>query len=139
MSNEKRKILEMLSKGTITIEEAERLLSAVAASENIQNNNKPLAKAGPKYLKVLVEPQPDDPDGERVNVRVPMNLIRAGLKWVSFIPKEVQGKVEGALKEQGIDMDFHRMKPEDMEELVQNLNDLQIEVDGKEKVRVFCE
>jgi hypothetical protein len=36
-------------------------------------------------------------------------------------------------------MDFSKIKPEDLEELVTQLNDLQVEVEGKEKIRIFCE
>lgn len=136
MSQEKKRILEMLSKNKITVDEAERLLSALGDSGD--GNGQP--KTGsPKYLRVQVEPVGPKSEGERVNVRVPMNLIRAGLKWISFIPKEAQGKVKEALNEKGIEMDFNKFSPEDLEALVHNLNDLQVEVDGQDKVRVFCE
>jgi len=61
------------------------------------------------------------------------------LKLASFIPKHAQEKVDEALKEKGIGMDINKLKPEDLEELIVNLNDLQVEVEGEEKVRIFCE
>ncbi len=137
MSNEKKRILEMLSKKKITIDEAERLLTALGGSPGA--GTEPSGKAHPKYLRVQVEPVGPQSEGDRVNIRVPMNLIRAGLKWVSFIPKEVQGKMKTAFIEKGIDVDFNKLKAEDLEELVRNLNDLQVEVDGRDKVRIFCE
>ena len=137
MSEERRKILEMLKKGKITVDEAERLLKALG--EDSGDAGKAMSGKKPKYLRVLVEPAPDDKNGDRVNIRVPMNLIRAGLKWAAFIPQHARGKVDEALKEQGVDVDFDKIKPEDLEELVMHLNDLQVDVDGKEKVRVFCE
>lgn len=136
MGDERRKILEMLAKGKISVEEAERLLKAIGEDEGPVGTS---SSKKPKYLRVLVEPAPDSKEGDRVNVRVPMNLIRAGLKWAAFIPQHARGKVDEALKEQGIDVDLNKIKPEDLEELVVHLNDLQVEVDGKEKVRVFCE
>ena len=36
-------------------------------------------------------------------------------------------------------MDLPKIKPEDLEELVSHLNDLQVDVEGKEKIRIFCE
>jgi DUF4097 and DUF4098 domain-containing protein YvlB len=137
MKNEKKRILEMLSKKKITVDEAERLLSALG--EGSGNGAEPSRKTHPKYLRVQVEPAGPESQGERVNIRVPMNLIRAGLKWVSFIPKEVQGKMKTAFMEKGIDVDFNKLKADDLEELVQNLNDLEVEVDGHDKVRVYCE
>jgi hypothetical protein len=136
MSQEKKRILEMLSQNKITVDEAERLLNAVNSPESESASSK---KTNPRYLRVSVEPTGAKSEGDRVNVRIPMNLIRAGLKWASLIPKDAQSKVEGALREKGIDMDFNKLKPEDLEELILNLNDLQVEVDGQDKVRVFCE
>jgi len=128
----------MLAAGKITVDEAERLLSAIASDESEQTKGQDFKKEA-KYLRVLVEPGPGNKDGDRVNIRVPMKLIRAGLKWAAFIPKHVQGKVDDALHEQGINMDLSNIKPEDLEELVTNLNDLTVDVEGKEKVRIFCE
>lgn len=137
MGEEMRKILEMLKKGKINVDEAERLLKALG--QDIPVSDKPAAGSKPKYLRVLVEPSPDNKKGDRVNIRVPMNLIRAGLKWAAIIPQNARGKVDEALKEKGFDVDFDKIKPEDLEELIVNLNDLTVEVDGEEKVRVFCE
>lgn len=137
MGDEKRRILELLSDGKISVSETERLLAALGDVSGSEKNNQ--GKWHPKYLRVTVEPTDANPKGDRVNVRVPMNLIRAGLKWISFIPKDAQSKVQDAFEKKGIDMDFQKLKPEDLEELIQNLNDLQVEVDGEEKVRVYCE
>ncbi len=138
MKDERRRILDMLGAGKITVDEAERLLSAISSDESEQTKNQGFKKEA-KYLRVLVEPSPGNADGDKVNIRVPMKLIRAGLKWATFIPKNVQGKVDDALHEQGINMDLSNIKPEDLEELVTNLNDLTVDVEGKEKVRIFCE
>jgi hypothetical protein len=137
MKDERKKILEMLASGKINTDEAERLLNAL--EDNLAGENNRSGTVRPKYLRILVEPKAGIQNGERVNVRVPINLIRAGLKWASFIPKHSQGKVGDALKEKGIDLDFSKMTPDDLDELIVNLNDLQVEVDGDEVVRVFCE
>jgi DNA-directed RNA polymerase subunit F len=136
MSEERRKILEMLSSGKIAVEEAERLLNALEGGD-AQLRENPSSKL--RYLRVLVEPDAANERDERVNIRVPLKLIRAGLKWASFIPKEAQSRVNEALTEKGIDVDFSRLKPEDLDEIIEQLNDLTIDVEGKEKVRIFCE
>lgn len=139
MSEERRKILEMLSKGKVSVEEAEKLLSAVSDSTSDQVYEKKSEGPGPKYLRVLVEPAPGNPESDRVNIRVPLKLIRAGLKLTALIPKQAHAKVNEALREKGMEIDFSQLKPEDLEEIVYQLNDLSVEVEGKEKVRVFCE
>ena len=132
----------MVADGKIAVEEAEKLLVALAAEESSSPAEKEKGSRGKtnlKYLRVLVEPAPDSKNSDRVNIRVPMNLIRAGLKWAAFIPKHAQEKVNEALKEKGIDVDFDKMKPEDLEEIIMNLNDLQVEVEGEETVKIYCE
>jgi len=140
MSEERRKILEMLAQGKITVEESEKLLAAVGEAGAESSSGPDAAGHRPwKYLRVQVEPGPDSPKGDRVNVRVPFKLIRAGLRFAAFIPREVQGKVNQALKEKGMEVDLARITPQDLEEIVANLDDMTVEVDGKDKVRIFCE
>ena len=38
-----------------------------------------------------------------------------------------------------MDVDLARITPQDLEEIVSNLDDMTVEVDGKDKVRIFCE
>jgi hypothetical protein len=138
MNEERKKILEMLSEKKITVEEAERLLNALGAPEPGLGET-----AGPKrpwrYLRVLVEPGPNSERGDKVNIRVPMKLIRAGMKWAALIPKHAQGEVNKALREKGIDLDFSKIKPEDLEDILSSLDELTVDVDGRDKVRIFCE
>jgi len=137
MVEERKKILDMLSEGKITVDEADRLLSAVS-----KDNGTGISNAGnkePKYLRVMVEPGPESKSPDKVNIRVPLKLIRAGLKLAALIPKSAQNQVNDALHEKGIEMDFSQIKPEDLENIVKQLDDLTVDVEGKESVRIFCE
>ncbi|MGB8952025.1 MAG: hypothetical protein WCC06_05085 [Candidatus Aminicenantales bacterium] len=138
MNEERRKILEMLAEGKINVEEAEKLLAAVSAPESGAKESSS-EKPGFKYLRILVEPGPGSEKQEKVNIRVPAKLIRAGLKWAAFIPKHAQGQVSQALREKGINMDFSKITAKDLEDILTELNDLTVEVEGKETVRIFCE
>ncbi len=139
MNEERKKILEMLADGKISVEEAEKLLSAISESSGETAEGETTDKARLRYLRVIVEPGPGSENSERVNVRVPIKLIRAGIKFASLLPKDVQGKVDNALKESGISLDFSQIKDENMEEIIESLRDLTVDVEGKERVRVFCE
>jgi len=141
MNEEKRKILEMVADKKISVDEAEKLLAAVSdyAGETTTPARDGAGKPGPKYLRVLVEPSPDNPGGDRVNVRVPLNLVRAGLKFASYIPDQAKDKINKEMKEKGVPFDLSHFNPQDVEALLVHLNDLTVEVEGKEKVRVFCE
>lgn len=137
MSEETRKILEMLHEGKISVEEAEKLLAAVGTAA--PSADVPASASGTrKYLRIQVEPD-QATGGDRVNVRVPMKLIRAGLKLAAFLPREYRSQVDNALKEKGVDVDLSKIAPEDLEALVANLDDLTVDVEGKQKVRIYSE
>ena len=138
MNEERKRILDMLAEGKITAEDAERLLLAISG-EKENSTGSTVKSASPKYLRIMVEPGPSSDHHDRVNIRVPLKLIRAGLKLTSFIPKDAQGKVNEALHEKGIDADFKDLKPENLEEILSQLDDLSINVEGKETVKIFCE
>ena len=54
MKDERRQILDMLAAGKITVDEAERLLSAISSDESAQIKEQGFKKEA-KYLRVLVE------------------------------------------------------------------------------------
>ena len=49
--------------------------------------------------------------------------------------------INKALKENGVDFDISKVKPGNLEELVEQLAELTVNVDGSkgEKVRIYCE
>jgi hypothetical protein len=136
MNEERKKILEMLQQGKISVDEAEKLLAALSSPEETGSGTE---RPSCKYLRVEVEPGPMSEKQDRVNIRVPMRLIRAGLKWAAFIPKHAHSSINQALREKGIEMDVTKITTQDIEELVTQLNDLTVDVEGKEKVRIYCE
>lgn len=147
MAENKRRVLEMLAQNKISADEAYQLLSALESEGSAAEGT---AKAGTaakmksKYLRVCVMPGSEHEHGgncDRVNVRVPMTLIRSGMKLTSLLPPEARDKVTGALHEKGIDFDMRNLKPEDMDELLEALSELEVDVvssDG-ETVKVFVE
>ena len=145
MNEHRRKILEMLSTGQITADEAERLIAALE-TETPGEGAEARPKAKPKYLRVLVESEDDysgaGPAPTKVNVRVPMQLLRAGVRLASLIPAQARDRVNQAMQKEGWQIDLNQIKPENLEELIDHLDDLTVDVDDKNhksKVRVYCE
>jgi hypothetical protein len=141
MTENRKRILEMLATGKITVDEAARLLSALGEEREAPA---PKSHTGGKarYLRVVVNhPQGYQSEGpERVNIRVPIALIRAGMKFTSLIPKEASDEVDKALAEKGIKLNLKNIKEEDLDELIEALSDLEVEIDnGKGKVQVESE
>jgi len=139
VSEERKKILKLLASGKISVDEAEKLLSAISAPDGESRSGAKAETSKPKYLRVVVEPGPGSEKAEKVNIRVPIKLIRAGIKLASFLPSDVQGKVDSALKQKGISLDFSQFNKANMEEIVESLRDLTVDVDGQERVRITCE
>lgn len=137
MNENRRQILEMLAAGKITADEAERLISAVE-TEPQPAGSEPKSKSKPKYIRVVVD---DNGKGAtKANIRVPMQLLRSGVKLAALIPKAAQSHVNDALHEHGVQLDLSQIKPENLEDLVDQLDELTVDVDDKDvKVRVFCE
>jgi polyhydroxyalkanoate synthesis regulator phasin len=136
MNENRRQILEMLSAGKITADEAERLISAVEKDPEPASGSNPKTK--PKYIRVVVD---DNGKGTtKANIRVPMQLLRSGVKLASLIPVQARDHVNSALHEHGVAFDLSQIKPENLEELIDQLDELTVDVDDKDvKVRVFCE
>lgn len=77
MPDERRLILEMLRDGTISVEDAERLLSALGAQS--QSHSVPLVRSkgqAPQKILVLVT----ENGIIKVNIKVPFSLVKAGFK-----------------------------------------------------------
>ena len=155
MNENRRQILEMLSAGKISADEAERLLNAIetnTTASTAEFTGKTAGASGAtvktraKYLRVLVEAD-ESMTGLKgpttVNVRVPMQLLRAGVRLASLIPAQAHGQLDEALSRHGVPLTLSQIKPENLEELIDHLEDLTVDVNGNDgnttKVRVFCE
>ncbi len=143
MNEERRRILDMLAAGKIGAAEAEQLLSALESKVPPATAPAAAGAKAPRYLRVLVEGYQDGahPGGGKVNVRVPMELLRAGVKLAALLPAGVSDQINAALHQKGIDVDVSKIKPGNLEDIVEQLRDLTVDVDGPagEHVRVFCE
>jgi len=138
MNDNRRQILDMLAQGKLTAEEAERLIAALErgglGATAMTENDKV------KYLRVLVDTIDPMAGPTKVNVRVPMQLLRAGVRLTGVIPASAREEVNNALRKEGIPFDINNLTPQNLEELVEQLRELTVDVNNENtKVRVFCE
>jgi len=153
MNENRRQILEMLAAGKINADEAERLLAAIEPGSTVpvgeftgsvaagSGQKSATVKTRAKYLRVLVEAHEKE-GPTTVNVRVPMQLLRAGVRLASLIPAQAHEQLDQALSRHGVPLTLSQIKPENLEELIDHLEDLTVDVDANQnqaKVRVFCE
>ncbi|MBT7618108.1 MAG: hypothetical protein HN590_12570 [Calditrichaeota bacterium] len=148
MSDERERILKMLAEGKISVDESMDLLDALGGAPKTESTasvdtntgeifEKNLKGKLPKFLRVEV----NGSDGENVNVKVPLGLLRAGIKISSVMPSNVSTKINSELNDKGFDFDLNNIKSEDVDTLISHLSDMEVNVDSKdgETVRVFCE
>jgi hypothetical protein len=147
MSEDRARILNMLAQGKISAEEAERLLDALGAGTaavatattptggGADDTAAPLG--APKFLYVKIV----STDGDNVDVKVPLQLLRAGLKLTSLIPPQAMDQINDSMSEHGMSMDFQNLKPEDIEDLLLALREMEVNIDSAngDNVRVYCE
>jgi hypothetical protein len=142
MNEQRKEVLQMLAQGKITADEAEQLIAALDRDQPNPVATDARPKPRPKYLRVVVD-STDNFSGNgpgRVNVRVPLQLLRAGVRLASLIPAQALGHVNDELRKSGAPFDLSQLKPEQLEALIDHLDDMTVEVDQPEaKVHVFCE
>ncbi|MCP4704194.1 MAG: DUF2089 domain-containing protein [candidate division Zixibacteria bacterium] len=156
MSEERRRILAMLGEGKITADEAEELLDAIDEQKkreepkpkqtdiNVGFSNSETDESGtkakkPKFLRIMVDSKKNGKD-EKVNIRIPMMLLRAGVKLTSIVPGKARDKINDKLSAEGIDIDVNNLDSKSLDEIVTGLGSMCIDVDDDdEKVKIFCE
>jgi len=136
MSEERRQVLEMLSEGKISVPEAEQLLQAVATPTAEAGGDK---KVEPRYFRILVnKPAREGKKAEAVNIRVPMTVVRGGLRLGALFPTML-GKKKIQL-DNGMELDLSKVTYADLEGLIKDIGELTVDVDGGDAtVRIRCE
>jgi hypothetical protein len=137
MSEETRQVLEMLSNGKVSVQEAEQLLQAVATPGHTPGD-KDDKKAEPRYFRILInKPARDGKKAETVNVRVPITVVRGGLRLGALFPG-MMGKKKIQL-DNGTELDLSKVTATDLEAMIKDIGELTVDVDGDKQVRIRCE
>jgi SHOCT-like protein len=143
MTEERRQILEMLAAGKINADEADRLLGALQGEPPASATTTTRDKPSPKFLRVIIDSTDDRKSSPvHINVRVPVALLRAGVRLASFIPTNAQERVNEELHRNGVSFDISQIKPENLNELIDQLQDVSIDIDSKQedvKIKIFAE
>jgi len=140
MNQERIKILQLLEDGKINSAEAMELLSTLESSNEENQTFKPASSNKGRSLRVRV-----DGDKTKVNVNIPLNLIRIASQIAGLGMQWIPDQAHEQMKKQGIDLtkiDFNEL----MQLVDQGLTDgrlVDVETDdekeGKMKVEVYVE
>ena len=149
-TDDTRRILDMLSQGKITVDEADRLIKALGAEQPADATASAPAgdAARVRWFRIKIhKPAHDDHRQKDVNIRVPIALVKGGMRLGAIIGTFAGEKAARRMKAQGIDIDLAKINSDlsqmngpEFDEFLRSLNDTNIEIDdGKAQVRITCE
>ena len=171
MSEESRRVLDLLTQGKITVDEADRLLSAIgsastgSAAAGAAAGEKEAATStapSPKYLRITITRTGSWPgDGveharrtwmwtglvggrdREVTIRVPVALVRNGMRLGAMIPGLTGAHLQARLRERGVDVDLSKIDADTIDRLVREFGEMNIDIvsarGDKAQVRITCE
>ena len=141
MNEQRRQVLQMLAEGKITADEAEQLIDALEREQPASPPGAtPSPKSRPKYIRVVMVDNSSGGEPSQINVRVPLQLLRAGVRLTSLIPPQALTKINAELDKKGVPIDLTQLKPQDIEELIDQLDEVTVDInDPDTKMQVFCE
>jgi hypothetical protein len=150
MSDDTRRILDLLAQGKISVDDAHRLIAAVAtsytpppaaAAASQSSGSTTNATPQPRYLKIAVHKPATDQRGDKdVNIRVPIAIVRGGMRLGAIIPGFGGERLRARLREQCVDVDLSKLDSAALEAMLKDLGEMNIDIDsGKAQVRITCE
>ena len=139
---DRRRILDLLAQGKITVDEAEQLLTAMAGASPAAIEGASNASNDPnsaRFVRVNVHKAANQWRPEKqVSIRIPVALARSGMKLGAIIQGFGPEGLAEKLRERGIDLSKLDQAP--FEQVLQDMGELSIDVDqGKTQVRISCE
>ncbi len=134
-TSDTKRVLELLSQGKVTVDEAEQLLAAIK-----EGAAGAAGQASPRWMRITMHKDASDGRPERnVNVRIPLALARSGLKLGAMV-QMFNPRLQEEFRKQGVDVDFTKVDLADLSKALEDLGETTIEVDnGRAQVRVRCE
>jgi len=166
-SDPRNKVLDLLADGKITAEEAKSLLALVGgsgapdAAERDRGRGERSERRGRRervregrsrdrgrgersnvYFRIRVDPRVDagaDPNADRLNIRVPIGLIKSGVRLMSLVPGAAADRVNQVLADRGIDLDFKNLDADRLEEILDD-GGFKIDItEGDVRIRISVE
>ena len=143
MNDDRRRILEMLSQGKLSVQDAEDLLTAVGGEADGPSSAAEEPRKTPRWLRIAVDKQIESGGRKKeVSLRVPVSLVRAGVRLGGMMPRIVatRGARLDAPGVGDLGFDLSRIDPKQLEALINEMGEMVIDLDdGRTQVRINCE
>jgi hypothetical protein len=156
-TDDTRRILDMLSQGKITVDDADRLIQAVTAERPADTPAGDTAaadtaadgKRAMRWFRINIhKPAKDEAHRAKdVNIRVPVAVVKGGMRLGAIIATFAGKNAAHKMKKDGVDIDLStingdlsRMNGPEFDTFLKSLDETDIEIDdGKARVRITCE
>jgi len=143
MSDERRRVLDLLAQGKITVDEADQLLRALGspASAKPDAGADPAdAPKKPRFIRINVHKADGHGPDEEINIRVPFPMVRGGLRLGALLPGLMGERIRTRMREKGMDFDWSSLDPAAIDAIFSDLSESGIDVEsGRGHVRITCE
>ena len=150
-TDDTRRVLDMLQEGKITVDEADRLLKALTADRPPETAAADTATDGRdrvRWIRINIQkPANDGHKAKNVNIRVPIAVVKGGMRLGAIIGTFAGDKAARRMKAQGLDIDMAKISSDlsqmngpEFDEFLRSLNETNIEIDdGRSQVRITAE
>ena len=143
MSDDVRRVLELLSQGRVTVDEADQLLRHLNDQRprpELAGAVEPRSADKPRFIRIQVhKPGKDGRDPKDVSIRVPMAVVRGGMRLGTMIPG-LQDRANARFRERGIDFDLSKLDPAAVESMLGEMGEINIDITGSgEQIRITAE
>jgi len=137
MSDDRRRILDLLAQHKITVDEADELMRALDTKGAAAGD----ADQALRWFRVSIHKTAKDGKKDQdVNIRVPIAIVRSGMRLGALIPGLAGDQVAARLREKGLDVDFSKLDSASIDAMLRELGDTNIEIEsGRSQVRITCE
>jgi hypothetical protein len=150
-TDDTRRILDMLSQGKITVDQADLLINAISAGRPADAPPDAPAEGRPpvRWFRINIhKPARDEGHTPKdVNIRVPIAVVKGGMRLGAIIATFAGEKAALRIKQRGLDIDLStingdlsRMNGVEFDTFMKSLDEMNIEIDdGKSQVRITAE
>jgi hypothetical protein len=140
MSDDTRRVLDLLAQGKITVDQAADLLRALG--ERGTTAPPPRTKdERPRYVRIAIAKAANGWRPEKqINIRVPIALVQSGIRLGAVFPGLASEEILRRLRERGIDIDLTKLDQVRIEDILANVGEVDLDIDaGKAKIHITSE
>ena len=154
MSDDTRRILELVAQSKITVDEAQQLLAAITTPAAVADTAPAAAdpadpnRPRPRWMRIAIHKTGREGRRDKdVNIRVPVAVVRGGMRLGSIIATFAGEKAAQRMKDRGVELDMpaingdlSKMNGPEFDASLKTLDEMNIEInDGKSQVRITAE